>query len=328
MHQYFKPSVFFCTLFLLTAGCSKPADQISKAAASQVPSFTLTASSIASRASSSPAASLPLIPPPPPDSFQLSEFSPLKKYAEAKLYDNIQAGTESRTIRGRYDLNRDGKTDDVTLRFFSAPDTGKKSTLTLGRKSISLELVDTAGLYVVSLNGYDHELALVDYGMDNDVTTTFFRYTGEGLTQLTQMPGGVEADSRDGYNIPEYNFQILADGKGHLIPRFGLMRYISPGLVLAAEKFDGLEFTRIPVSLTSAVDKSYSLAMDVDPFFQKGDTNASHPDIRCSDNDKIRLKRGQKIALLSVNPSSEEMCCAGVQLPNGSKGILYFYLHP
>ena len=318
-------------LFLFATGCSAPT-AVSKAASSQTSISTPPSKAAVSASSSSlpvPDSSPALVPPAPSDSFSLSDFSPLKKYVVATLYCDLKVPSAPHTIRGSFDFNGDGRKEAVTLDFSSEPDTGKKSTLAVGGTSASLSLCGVAGLYVVSLLGYDRELALVDYGMDNIVTTTFFRYDTETLTQQIELPGGIEADPREGYNIPEYNFQILSDGqKGHLIPRYGVMRYVSPNVALAAEKFDGIAFSKIPVSLSGSVGKTYSLAMNAAPYFQEGSTDVSNPELCCDDKDKIRLTKGQKITLLSINPSVGELACSGVRLADGRKGLLYFFLHP
>jgi len=328
-HRFFNPLfAVSLLLFLFASGCSAP--KAAPKAASSQPSVSAPQSKAAADSSSSlpvPDSSPALVPPVPSDSFRLSDFSPLKKYVVATLYCDLKATSTTSTIRGSFDFNGDGRKEAVTLDFSSEPDTGKKSTLTVGGTSISLSLCGVAGLYVVSPLGYDRELALVDYGMDNIVTTTFFRYNTQTLTQQIELAGGIEADSREGYNIPEYNFQILSDGqKGHLIPRFGVMRYVSPNVALAAVKFDGIAFSKIPVSLAGAVGKTYSLAMNAAPYFQEGSTDVSNPDLRCDDKDQIRLAKGQKITLLSINPSDADLAC-GVRLANGRKGLLYFFLH-
>lgn len=339
-----RPFRCFCALFILSAlltGCSAPAAK-DAAVSSAAPRIILSSQSSPSVPPASPAVSSAQVSSAPassakgsssapfvPDAIRLPDFVPLKKLVKATLYfDPKTEYDSSRIMHGSYDFNADGKPDAVTLDFASAPDTGKKSKLTVGGASLSLDLCGTAGLYAVSLNGNDRTLALVDYGMDNYVYTYFFHYDGKALTQFGEIPGGIETDSRDGYNIPEYNFQILADGKGRLIPRFGVMRYVSPNLILSAEKFDGKTFTKLPVSLEGAVNKTYPLAMDITPFFQPGDTDVSRPSLSCDDKTKTPLKKGQRITLFSVNPTSGALFCSGVQLPNGKKGILYFFLHP
>ena len=338
-----RPLRRFCALLivpvlLFSAGCSAPAAKDAAAASSAASQSAVSSQAASSAApassaavSSAPVSSAPASSgaPPVPDAIRLSDFAPLKKLVKATLYYDPKANYDTaRTMRGSYDFNADGKPDAVTLNFASAPDTGKKSILSVGTQSIPLILYGVSGLYAVSLNGSDRTLALVDYGMDNYVNTYFFRYDGKALTQFGEIPGGIETDSRDGYNIPEYNFQILADGKGRLIPRFGVMRYVSPDLVLCADQFDGKTIMKLPVNLSGALGKTYPLSMDITPFFQPGSTNVTNPLLSCDDKTKIALKKGQMITVLSVNPTSGALCCAGVQLANGKKGILYFFLHP
>ena len=343
----------FCALLIVpvllsAAGCSAPASKDAAAVSSAESHLVLSSQSLSSalpasseevssaqtsssQASSTPASSAAVSSGTPSgsDPILLADFAPLKKLVKATLYCDPKADYDAaRIMRGSYDFNADGQSDAVTLNFASAPDTGKKSILTVGKQSVSLILYGVSGLYAVSLNGNDRTLALVDYGMDNYVDTYFFRYDGKTLTQLGKISGSMETDSRAGFNFPEYNLQILADGKGRLIPRFGVMRYVSPNLVLCAEKFDGKAITKLPVSLKEAVGKTYPLAMDITPFFQPGSTNVSNPLLSCDDKTKITLKKGQMITLLDVNPSSSELDCAAVQLANGKKGLLYFFLHP
>lgn len=336
-------AVLMVPVLLSAAGCSAPpakdaaavssaapqAAVSSQAASSAAPVSSAAVSSAQTSSQASSSAPVSSGTPSVPDAIRLSEFTPLKKLVKATLYFDPKAEYDSsRTMRGSYDFNGDGKPDAVALNFSSAPDTGKKSILSVGMQSVSLILYGVSGLYSVSLNGSDRTLALVDYGMDNYVNTYFFRYDGKALTQLGEIPGGIETDAREGYNIPEYNFQILADGKGRLIPRFGVMRYVSPDLVLCAENFDGKAFTKVPVNLSGSLGKTYPLSMDITPFFQPGSTNVSNPLLSCDDKTKIALKKGQMITVLSVNPTSGALYCAGVQLANGKKGILYFFLHP
>ena len=337
----------FCALLIVpvllsAAGCSAPASKdaavsssapqasvSSQSAASAVPASSAAISSAQASSSQASSGTVSSGVPSVPDAIRLSDFAPLKKLVKATLYFDPKVEYDaSRTMRGSYDFNADGKPDAVTLNFASEPDTGKKSTLTVGGAKLVLDLCGTSGLYAVSLNGSDRTLAVVDYGMDNYVNTYFFRYDGKTLTKLGEIPGGIETDSRDGYNIPEYNFQILADGRSRLIPRFGVMRYVSPNLVLCAEKFDGKEFTNLLVPLDGVLGKTYPLAMDITPFFQPGSTNVANPLLSCDDKTKIALKKGQMITIVSVNPTSGALYCSGVQLANGKKGILYFFLHP
>jgi hypothetical protein len=348
-----RPLRRFCALLLVpvllfAAGCSVPASKDAAAVSSAASQAALSSQSTPSsspassaavssaQASSSQASSAPVSSAEVSSSassaqnaIQLSDFAPLKKLVKSTLYFDPKADYDTaRTMRGSYDFNADGKPDAVTLNFSSVPDTGKKSTLTVGGAKLTLDLCGTAGLYAVSLNGSDRTLALVDYGMDNYVNTYFFRYDGKTLTQIGEISGSIETDPRAGFDFPEYNLQILADGKGRLIPRFGVMRYLSPNLVLCAEKFDGKKFTKLPVPLDGALGKTYPLAMDITPFFQPGTTNVSNPLLSCDDKTKVTLKKGQMITLISVNPTSGALYCSGVQLANGKKGILYFFLHP
>ena len=321
-------------LLLFTSACSgRPAVPASTASVPSAP-VSWDGASAAPGQSSVSVSSVPDSVPAPsssacgPDAVSLADFSPLKKYVSATLYCNLKSQSEDRTVRGSYDFNADGKRDAVVLNFSSAPDTCKKSTLTVGGAHVSLILTGIAGIYAVNPGGCGKELALVDYGMDNTVTTYFFHYDGCSLSQLGQADGGIEPDSRAGYDIPEYNFQILADGHGRLISRFGVMRFVSPNVPLSVLRFGAARLAPVPVSLTTVVGRTFTLAMDVNPYFQEGSTDTASPEFLCEDKDKIRLSKGEKITFLSVNPSAQKMACAGVRLSNGKKGLLYFFLHP
>jgi len=272
--------------------------------------------------------------PPSPktvhNAINLNSFTPLKKSVAATLFYNIKGGPPSRKISGSYDFNADGKKDSVSIQFYCVDETRKSSTIKIGASSCSERLHEIAGVYALRIDkSNSHKvLTVVDYGMNNNVTTYFYNYNGKSLTKIGSLAGGIELDSREGYNIPEYNFQILSDGAGRLIPRFGIMNYVSPKVLLSAYELKGLKLASIPIDLNNILPRQFTISMNCQPYFEKDNTNVSNLSPLFDDKDKISLSKGNIITITAINPSVGAQNCASVKLSDGKQGILYFFLRP
>lgn len=257
------------------------------------------------------------------NTLKLDAFYPINKAVAATLYENISNTRQSKRISGSFDFNADGKKESIKIDYSS--DGAKKSTITVGSASVKQSLIGLAGVYAVTLNKSDSKkvLAIVDYELDNDITTYFYRYDAGKLTLIGDVPGCFVLDKRAGYYIPEYNDQILVDGNGHIIPRFGLMKYVSPSILLKAYKLTDNELTSMSIDLNGTKNGIYKLSMNIKPYFEKGNSNINHT-LQYNDHNKISLSKGDTITVLDVSTSD----CANVKLSSGKQGLLYFFLHP
>ncbi len=235
------------------------------------------------------------------------------------------------TLKTAFDLNKDGKNDNIEIKTVSQSKTyAQKCTLTVNGKSITDYTFGFAGAYIVDINKDDNEieLAVEQESMSDDIYTYFYRYDGS-LIELGDILGTVSTTLPEGYSEPiqEYNYFILTDGKGKLIPRFGLMQYISPNILLNGDELTGSKISPFKVNFTDVLNRSYTISMNTKPYLQQNKSDPDKLDFLYSKSEKINLQKGDGLTITQISTQEyNESAC--VKLSNGKQGILYYFLHP
>ncbi len=336
----FKRTSLAGTLFavLLTAlvGCSVLTDTGKSAAKSTQPSNAANTSSTAATGSSqsgnagnSSAAAKTPINASASNQLGLDSFYTIKDAVAKTFYEKVPTDTKKFDVTGSYDLNSDGKADNFKLAFKDEVDGGGKSILSVGGKSTQLSLHQLAGVYVVDLDKSDNmkELAVVNYGLDVYIETYFYRYDGSNLTLSGNIQGGFLSDPGiPGYNVTAYNNDLKTDGKGRVIPQFGVMQYTSPQIMENTYELKNNSLKSISLDLSNTLNKEYTISQDIKPYFEQVNPVPSGYMLKYDDSSIISLKKGQKITIKKINTSINEGLYATVQLDNGKCGVLYFFL--
>lgn len=259
-----------------------------------------------------------------------SSFKPIKSAATSKFYESVNRPYDTRIVKGSFDFDGDGLIDNFEVVFTSDEDLNTFSSVKIGDSTETLNLYGLAGVYAVKLynNSTENILAVVEYSTDNYIVTHFFRFSMGRLINLGSVGGGFARDTTRQFFENEYNETILVDGCGNLIPRYGLIKFLEPAIVISILKLDGNRLSRVYYNPNDTLQKQYTVKEDINPYFENGITDFENASPRCDDNDKITIPAGTKITIKGVSTSLDNLECSLVTLPDDKQGIIYFFLHP
>lgn len=263
--------------------------------------------------------------------YNASDFYSIKKAVTKTFYVNTANAYKSCSFKDKYDFDGDGTDDDIAVDFKSSESSASaETTVTVGSSQQKLNILGLAGVYAVKLDksSTENTLAVVEYSTDIIIITHFYRYKDGKLIKLGEFSGAFEADpSRQVFN-KEYNEEILVDGTGNLVPRYSLMKFVSPEIFLNVYQLSGGSFNKVLADPNSALCDEYTLSLNVRPYFEQGNYNLQNYIPKCNANDITKLSTGDKIKILSVSTKQSNQEFAVVRLADGRQGILYFYLSP
>lgn len=262
--------------------------------------------------------------------FDTSSFKPIKSAVTSKFYESVNRPYDTKIVKGSFDFDGDGLTDNFEVVYTCDELMNTYSSVKIGDSSETLNLYGLAGVYAVKLfsNSTENLLAVVEYSTDNYIVTHFFRSSMGKLIDLGSVGGGFSRDTSRQFYENEYNETILVDGHGNLIPRYSLVKFVDPGIVISILNLDGNRLSRVYYDPNETLQKQYTVTEDIRPFFENGVTDFKNASPRCDDSDKITIPAGTKIKIKGVSTSLDNLECSLITLPGDKQGLIYFFLHP
>jgi hypothetical protein len=237
------------------------------------------------------------------------------------IYDAGTTITESpKTFSGSYDLDGDGKSENISMTFYRVEDANQDSALQIGGSTLKIGLVELAGLYVVDLDKSDRfkEVAVVEHGESDYMKTYFFRYDGSGIVSLGSIHGEIDPDPAD---VP-YNSALMTNGSGMLIPALGMMEYISPEIIIDEYQVAGGKLTEQKPDISGALNKQYTISMDTQPFFEPMDSVPTGFEPTYDSKYSTNLSKGQALTITQIKGFE----WVDAKLADGRQGALYYFL--
>lgn len=227
--------------------------------------------------------------------------------------------TISLKVDGKYDLNGDKKKDKIQIRVTGRED----STIRINKSEISIYCDHPYDFYLVDFIKDDGfvEIAVYDDGPSADPITTFYRYDGKNIYEL----GSFHTDINVGDSIQSYYGNVLTDGKGKFISPGNIVKFISPEIIKGYYSIEDNKFKYSFIDNAKYLNKEYALTEELEAFFIEQNISK---DLRTEDiqfiwdvEDMIQFKKGEKIKIITYDDF-----WYGVELQDGSTGILYFWI--
>ena len=226
-----------------------------------------------------------------------------------KEYEDFSLNAE-----GKYDLNEDSKVDLIEIKLLGR----EESTIKINDSEISIYTDHPFDVYLVDFLKDDGfiELVIYDDGPSADPVTTFFRYDGKNIYQL----GSLFTDIRMG----DPN-KVLTDGGGSFIEIGGLAKFIFPQIIKGFHTIEDNQLIYNPSDLSKYINKEYTITTDFKAFFIEENLR---DDLTSQDVEFIwdyevmsEFKKGETIKLIV-----HDEFWYGIELQNGTTGILYFWI--
>ncbi|NLK42999.1 MAG: hypothetical protein GX300_01230 [Tissierellia bacterium] len=226
-----------------------------------------------------------------------------------KEYEDFSLNAE-----GKYDLNEDSKVDLIEIKLLGR----EESTIKINDSEISIYTDHPFDVYLVDFLKDDGfiELVIYDDGPSADPVTTFFRYDGKNIYQL----GSLFTDIRMG----DPN-KVLTDGGGSFIEIGGLAKFIFPQIIKGLHTIEDNQLIYNPSDLSKYINKEYTITTDFKAFFIEENLR---DDLTSQDVEFIwdyevmsEFKKGETIKLIV-----HDEFWYGIELQNGTTGILYFWI--
>ncbi|NLX69325.1 MAG: hypothetical protein GX024_00275 [Clostridiales bacterium] len=236
----------------------------------------------------------------------IKDYTPDVSYEE-----DLELGQRAYIIHGTYDLNGDGEADEINA--VLKADNEASSLIEVNGMKVTLELYNPTGLIkIIDLDSRDNytEVAVFDDGPSGDPTITFLRYDGRKL-----------------YTIGSIDRYALMDGEGKFISWFHLANNFKPQFFSAWGEFKNNEYVITNHDVEQYIGKTYEV--DGSGFFVPLDFN---PEVYFEhvvwDSENLREFKATKIKLLDIHirPDDRTLNWFYVELPDGEKGLLYFWI--
>lgn len=236
----------------------------------------------------------------------LKEYTPDVSYEE-----DLESGYQAYVIRGAYDLNGDGGADIINA--VLTVDNGEGSFIEVNGIRATLGLYDPTGsIRFIDLDSRDSftEVAVFDNGPSGDPAITFLRYDGRSL-----------------YTLGSIDRYALMDGEGRFISRFHLADNFKPQFFSAWGEFKNNGYVITNHDVEQYIGETYEV--NGIGFFVPLDFNPEdYFEHVVWDSENLREFKGTRIKLLDIHISSDDRTLNWfyVELPNGEKGLLYFWI--
>ena len=246
---------------------------------------------------------------------EIEDFSVLDKYFKDYTFDvlydeNLEFYERTYTIHGSYDLNGDGEEEQISALLKQG---AEESYIEVNGIKVSIYTMSPTGeVQIIDLDNRDEyvELAIFDDGPSGDPEFKFFRYDGKELISL----GSIE---RGG----------LMDGQGKLISWFNLSNNFEPHFFSAWGVFSDGKFVTTNHDVEQYIGKSYKISGS--GFFVPLDNySGNFIDYVDWNFESLREFENTEIKLLDIDISPEDRTLNWyyVELPEGERGLLYFWI--
>lgn len=249
------------------------------------------------------------------DSLEIENFSKMDEYFKDYTFDvsydkNVEY-QQIYSIHGSYDLNGDGKIDKIKAILKSNYEDDSyieindiKVTLNLGSPSGEIQLID------LDSNDSYIEVAIFDNGPSADPVFSFFRYDGKEL-----------------YSLGTIDRYALLDGQGRFISWFHLANNFKPQFFSAWGEFKNNGYVITNHDVEQNIGKTYEI--DGAGYFVPLDKNPEDYFKHVVwELDALREFKSTKIKLLDIHINQDDRTLNWfyVELPDGEKGLLYFWI--
>ncbi|HHY83075.1 MAG TPA: hypothetical protein GX505_10430 [Clostridiales bacterium] len=236
----------------------------------------------------------------------------IKDYTLDVSYDeDLALGERTYIVHGAYDLDGDGEEDKINA--VLVPNNGAGSFIEVNGMKVTLELENPTGLVsIIDLDSRDNytEVAVFDNGPSEDPVFTFLRYDGSKL-----------------YPIGTIDRYALMDGQGKFISWFHLANNFKPKIFSAWGEFKNNEYIITNHDVDQYIGKTYEV--DGTGFFVPLDFNPEdYFEYVVWDSENLREFKSTKIKLLDIHMRQDDRTLNWfyVELPDGEKGLLYFWI--
>ena len=246
---------------------------------------------------------------------KIEDFTVLDQYFkdytfEVTFDENLQFYDRIYTILGSYDLNGDGEEEQISALLKQG---GEESYIEVNGIKVSIYPMSPTGeVQIIDLDNRDNyvEIAIFDDGPSGDPEFQFLRYDGKELKSL----GSIE---RGG----------LMDGQGKLISWFNLSNHFEPLFFSAWGVFSDGKFSVTNHDIEQYIGKSYKISGS--GFFVPLETNpVNHFEYTDWNFETLREFENTEILLLDIyiSPEDRTLNWYYAQLPDGERGLLYFWI--
>ena len=246
----------------------------------------------------------------------IESFSEIDKYIKDYTFDvsyeeDLELGQRVYSIHGKYDLNGDGEADSINAVLITDNEDG--SYIEINGMKVELNLYNPTGVAnIIDLDSEDGytEVAIFDDGASGDPAFTFIRYDGTKL-----------------YTLGTIDRHALMDGKGKFISRFHLANNFKPQFFSALGEFKNNEYLITNYDVEQYIGETYEVYGT--GFFVPLDF---YPEDYFEhvvwDSENLREFKATKIKLLGIHisPDNPTLNWFYVELPDGEKGLLYFWI--
>lgn len=211
-------------------------------------------------------------------------------------------------VKGRYDLNKDGKADQIKLMLKDYAQATTYIKVNNLKKKFYMDHTNNGKVGIIDLDKKDHflEVAYFDEGPSGDRSFTFFRYDGKRLYQI----GCIDASA-------------LVDESGKLVSDFNLS-CLKPVFCSAWYEIKNNKLVQKKNDTNQYLGLTYDFAGG-DAYFMP---LTKLPDKLYVEWDKTRHLDENKLKLIDIYyyPDSRILNYYFVEFPSGEKGLLYFWI--
>jgi len=251
-----------------------------------------------------------------PNAPSLKDFAIMDEYMEDYAFDisydeKLDSYERTYTIHGEYDLNGDGDNDNINALLKPYNEDG--SYLEVNGIRTPLYLAHPAGeMYIIDIDSRDQykELALYDLGPSDDPVFDFFRYDGKELIYLFSIDRAA-----------------LMDGQGKFISAFHLTTRFNPKFYSAWGEYKNGEYVINNTDISQYIGRTYEI--DGMAFFIPMDEEPdNYYDHIIWESEAQKEFENNKIKLLGIHIDEYDPILNWffVELPDGQKGLLYFWI--
>ena len=247
---------------------------------------------------------------------KLEDFSKMDEYFKNYTFDvsydeKLEYYQRTYSIHGEYDLNGDGEADRINA--VLKADNGDDSYIEVNDIKLTLYPDNPSGeIQIIDLDSRDSyvEVAIFDDGPSGDPNFSFFRYDGKEL-----------------YSLGSIDRYALMDGQGKFISWFHIANYFKPQFFSAWGEFKDNKYVITNHDVEQNIGKTYEV--NGTGYFIPLDKNPeNYIDYTIWDPEAQREFKAMKIKLLDIHidPDDRTLNWFYVELPDGERGLMYFWI--
>jgi hypothetical protein len=254
------------------------------------------------------------------EKWNLSSFKKLRESFIDYKFNVISNGSgelpDSFDVKGEYDLDLDDKLDEISLFLCGnglnwAADVQTYIEINGIRKDFYMAYSDDGEVVIIDLDKNDSylEVAYFDAGPSDDPIYDIYRYDGKEILELGEIDSSA-----------------LIDGYGREIPYFFTSWQFTPVICSGYQVIENNVFKTINLDIGDCLGKTYEFSGG-DAFFQPCDSMPENLELNWDTENMIHLDPC-KIKILDIKLSENDRVLNYyfVELPDGQRGLLYFWI--